>query len=121
MTKLPSEVITVKKVLDLVNMGMTYSQIAEMIDVDEKLLSAYMIRNGVMKKKPNPHLKDRNNLKKLRNESGMSLRETAEQMQLSHEAVRLHEQNIKQPSVENAKRYAVLFKVKSIYEGNEKP
>lgn len=112
-------IVTVAEVKELLGKGQTYSEIAELLKIEEKSLSAYMVRSGVRVKKPNPHLNDTNHLRCLREEHGLSINEVANRMNISHQAVSAHELNKRQPSERNALKYAVLYDVPSIYEESE--
>ena len=110
------DVVDFDDIVTRINEGETYQEIAEDLDVNEKSLSAYMVRNGFRTIKKNPHTHDTNNIKDLRAKSGMSLADVGNVIGVTREAVRQHEQNIKQPSEKNAAKYAELFGVKSIYQ-----
>lgn len=112
-------IVTVAEVKELLGKGQTYSEIAELLDIKEKSLSAYMVRNGVRVKNPNAHGKDTNQLRRLREASGLSINEVADRMNITQQAVSAHELNKRQPSERNALKYAVLYDVPSIYEESE--
>lgn len=109
-------IVTVAEVKELLGKGQTYSEIAELLNINERSLSAYMLRSGFRVQKPNPHGKDKNYLRRLREAHGLSINEVADRMNITHQAVSAHELNKRQPSERNALKYAVLYDVPSIYE-----
>lgn len=108
-------IVTVAEVKELLGKGQTYAQISELLNIDQKSLSAYMLRNGVRVAKPNPHKGDTNRLRELRKRNGLTINEVADRMNISQQSVSQHETNKMQPSERNALKYAVLYDVASIY------
>lgn len=115
MSRLIRNIVDIDEVLELLDAGKTYEQIGEDLGVNPKLLSAYMLRQGFRAREKNPHVKDKNIIRETRLKLGMKQIELAELMGISNEAVRKHEMNIKQPSPENARKYASFLKLKTIY------
>ena len=107
--------INVEGVKKRIRNGETYAQIAKDIGVEQKTLSAYMIRHGFRARDINPHRADSNNIMQLRKQKGLTAAELGRRVGVSREAVRQHERNFKQPSPSNAEIYARVLGVDTIY------